>query len=124
MGIIDVVKQRKEKFDSVFERVHDDVIVHMKKTMPVEVVEWFRCVRCSDQCVNDIGSVLTVVDGRQNLDFNLPGGELDHIMSVVDFVKILRGRTLSDEEYFKAALLGWCIKLVSLKNFFPLPDNH
>ena len=71
-----------------------------------------------------IGSVLTAVDARQNLDFNLQGGELDYIMSVVDFVKILRGRTLSDDEYFKAALLGWCIKLVSLTNFFPLPDNH
>ena len=70
--------------------------------------------------INDMGTVLTAVDTRQNLDFNLLGGELDHIMSVVDFVKILRGRTLSDDEYFKAALLGWCIKLVSLTKFLPL----
>ena len=33
-------------------------------------------------------------------------------MSVVDSVEILRGRALSDEEYFKAAVLGWCIELV------------
>jgi hypothetical protein len=31
----------------------------------------------------------------------------------VDSVEILRGRTLSDDEYFKAAVLGWCIELVS-----------
>ena len=35
-------------------------------------------------------------------------------MSVVDSVEILRGRALSDEEYFNAAVLGWCIELVRL----------
>ena len=33
-------------------------------------------------------------------------------MSVVDSVEILRGRALTDDEYFKAAVLGWCIELV------------
>jgi len=36
----------------------------------------------------------------------------------VDTVKILRERELTDEEYFKAGLLGWCIELVSV-TFFP-----
>jgi farnesyl diphosphate synthase len=31
----------------------------------------------------------------------------------VDTVKILQDRELTDDEYFKAALLGWCIELVS-----------
>lgn len=35
-------------------------------------------------------------------------------MSVVDTVEILKGSDLTDEEYFKAALLGWCIELVSI----------
>lgn len=35
-------------------------------------------------------------------------------MSVVDTVEILKGRPLSDDEYFKSALLGWCIELVSI----------
>ena len=43
----------------------------------------------------------------------MPGGKLNRGMSVVDSVEILRGRTLTDDEYFKAALLGWCIELVS-----------
>ena len=38
-------------------------------------------------------------------------------MSVVDSVAILRGRELSEEEYFKAAVLGWCIELVSSLQF-------
>ena len=48
----------------------------------------------------------------QNLDFNVPGGKLNRGLSVVDSVEILRGRALTDDEYFKAALLGWCIELV------------
>lgn len=36
-------------------------------------------------------------------------------MSVVDTVEILKGRVLTDDEYFKAALLGWCVELV--RNF-------
>jgi farnesyl diphosphate synthase len=48
-----------------------------------------------------------------NLDYNVPGGKLNRGMSVVDSVEILRGRILNDDEYFKAAILGWCIELVS-----------
>jgi farnesyl diphosphate synthase len=33
-------------------------------------------------------------------------------MSVVDTVEILKGRQLSEDEYFKAAVLGWCVELV------------
>ncbi len=48
----------------------------------------------------------------QNLDYNVPGGKLNRGISVVDSVEILKGRKLSEDEYFKAALLGWCIELV------------
>ena len=34
-------------------------------------------------------------------------------MSVVDTVEILKGRELSDDEYFKASILGWSVELVS-----------
>ena len=49
----------------------------------------------------------------QNLDHNVPGGKLNRGMSVVDSVEIIKGRALSDEEYLKAGILGWCIELVS-----------
>jgi farnesyl diphosphate synthase len=50
-------------------------------------------------------------------------------MSVVDTVEILKGRTLTEDEYFKAAVIGWCIELVRasvtqyellLRHFFKL----
>ena len=56
MGIVDVTKQRNdsEKIDSlILQCIRNDVIIYMKKTMPIEAVEWFRCVRRSDQCVID-----------------------------------------------------------------------
>ena len=40
-------------------------------------------------------------------------GKLNRGMSVVDTVEILKGSFLTDEEYFKAAVLGWCVELVS-----------
>jgi hypothetical protein len=49
----------------------------------------------------------------QNLDYNTPGGKLNRGMSVVDSAQILRGRPLDDNEYLKAAVLGWCVELVS-----------
>lgn len=39
-------------------------------------------------------------------------------MSVVDTVEILKGRELSDEEYFKAGVLGWSVELVSCSLYF------
>ena len=41
-------------------------------------------------------------------------------MSVVDSVEILKGHKLDDDEYFKAALLGWCVEFVSLFPLIPL----
>ncbi|ETW78156.1 hypothetical protein HETIRDRAFT_126754 [Heterobasidion irregulare TC 32-1] len=43
------------------------------------------------------------------LDCNVPGGKLSRRNSVVDIVKILKGRLLIDDEYLKAAVLGWSI---------------
>lgn len=53
--------------------------------------------------------MLTVV---QNLYHNTPGGKLNRGMSVVDTVEILQGRSLTEQEYLKAAILGWCVELV------------
>lgn len=38
-------------------------------------------------------------------------------MSVVDSVEILKGRSLTDDEYFKAAVLGWGVELVRIASF-------
>lgn len=44
----------------------------------------------------------------------MPGGKLNRGMSVVDTVEILKGRSLTENEYLKAAVLGWCVELASL----------
>ena len=49
----------------------------------------------------------------QSLEYNVLGGKLNRGLSVVDSVEILRGRVLMEEEYLRAAVLGWCIELVS-----------
>lgn len=41
-------------------------------------------------------------------------GKLNRGMSVVDTVEILKGSSLTETEYTKAAILGWCIELVRL----------
>lgn len=42
-------------------------------------------------------------------------------MSVVDTVQILKGRALTDEEYLKAAVLGWGVEL--LQAYFLVSDD-
>lgn len=51
----------------------------------------------------------------QSLDYNVPGGKLNRGIAVVDTVEILKGRPLTEEEYLKAAVLGWCVELVSIE---------
>jgi len=40
-------------------------------------------------------------------------------MSVVDSAEILKGRKLNDDEYLKAAILGWCVELVGFLTIYP-----
>lgn len=50
----------------------------------------------------------------QNLDYNVPGGKLNRGLSVVDTLRVLKGGELTEDEYFRAAVLGWCVELVRL----------
>ncbi|KAF5331904.1 hypothetical protein D9611_008890 [Ephemerocybe angulata] len=82
---------RRAKFEQAFEKIRDELIEHVKgEGMPDEAVEWYK----------------------NNLDYNVPGGKLNRGMSVVDTAEIIKGSTLTETEYFRAALLGWCIELV------------
>lgn len=56
------------------------------------------------------------------MDYNVPGGKLNRGLSVVDSVAILKGRELTEAEYFKAAVLGWSVEWVRLFcSYSPLP---
>nr|AHA51120.1 farnesyl pyrophosphate synthase [Albuca bracteata] len=56
------------------------------------------------------------------LDYNVPGGKLNRGISVVDSYKLLReGIQLSDDEFFLASSLGWCIEW--LQAYFLVLDD-
>jgi farnesyl diphosphate synthase len=53
------------------------------------------------------------------MDYNVPGGKLNRGLSVVDSVTILKGRELTESEYFKAAVLGWSVEWVCFTALLP-----
>lgn len=57
----------------------------------------------------------------QSLKTNAVGGKCNRGMSVPDSVSLLLGRPLTEEEYFKAATLGWMTEL--LQAFFLVSDD-
>ncbi|EIN04079.1 isoprenoid biosynthesis-like protein [Punctularia strigosozonata HHB-11173 SS5] len=93
-------KQARAKFEGVYQVLRKDLLDHFAgEGMPKDAIEWYS----------------------RNLDYNVPGGKLNRGMSVVDSVEIIKGRALTDEEYLKSAILGWCIEL--LQAFFLVSDD-
>ncbi|KAI0816067.1 farnesyl-diphosphate synthase [Trametes gibbosa] len=96
----DAKAQKRARFEAVFATLRDELLAYLRQEgMPQDAIDWFS----------------------RNLEYNVPGGKLNRGLSVVDSVEILRGRALSEDEYFKAALLGWCIEL--LQAFFLVSDD-
>ncbi|PFH48250.1 hypothetical protein AMATHDRAFT_76816 [Amanita thiersii Skay4041] len=88
------------RFRAVFPVIRDQLLEHIKgEGMPEPAVQWYR----------------------KNLDYNVPGGKLIRGPSVVDTVEILKGRSLTDDEYIKAAVLGWCVE--PLQAYFLVSDD-
>lgn len=98
----------RKRFEGAWEVIRDELLTHFEaQGMPIDAREWYKRVSIIDQLHDCIDH-----EFEQNLDYNAPGGKLNRGMSVVDSVQILRGRSLSDDEYLKAAILGWCVELV------------
>ncbi|KIP02772.1 hypothetical protein PHLGIDRAFT_32072 [Phlebiopsis gigantea 11061_1 CR5-6] len=92
--------EKRARFDHVFEVIRDELVEYFKaQGMPQDATEWYI----------------------KNLNYNVPGGKLNRGLSVVDSVEILKGRALTEDEYFKAAVLGWCVEL--LQAFFLVSDD-
>lgn len=94
----------------------DELVGYLQgEKMPNEAVQWFKRVstlflslgECAkaDQPRSEMGR-------PQNLDYNTPGGKLNRGIATVDTVEIVKGSPLDDDEYKRAAILGWCIELV------------
>ncbi|KZT53665.1 terpenoid synthase [Calocera cornea HHB12733] len=93
-------QDRRARFTAVFPKLEKELLDFVTaQGFPQEAISWFQ----------------------RNLDYNAPGGKLNRGMSVVDSLEILRGGPLSEEEYFKSALLGWCVEL--LQAFFLVSDD-
>ncbi|KAG5334048.1 Farnesyl pyrophosphate synthase [Termitomyces sp. J132] len=91
---------RRAKFEGAFQLIRDELSDSCRKEgLPLEALEWYR----------------------SNLDYNVPGGKLNRGLSVIDTAEILLGRPLSEEEYIKAAVLGWSIEL--LQAYFLVADD-
>lgn len=93
----------KERFVKQFDQLVQELTeILISYKMPQEAIDWFQ----------------------KNLMYNTPGGKLNRGLSVVDTYCILNNTdalSLSDEEYAKVALLGWCIEL--LQAYFLVADD-
>ncbi|GAA5973176.1 hypothetical protein JCM11641_006307 [Rhodosporidiobolus odoratus] len=91
---------KRDAFLAVWPALSDELTDYLKReNMPKDAVDWFK----------------------RSLDYNTPGGKLNRGISVVDTVEIFKGSSLTEEEYKKAAILGWCIEL--LQAYFLVADD-
>ncbi|KFY14874.1 hypothetical protein V492_02358 [Pseudogymnoascus sp. VKM F-4246] len=89
-----------EKFESIFPTLVEDVLAHSKSYgLPQQALDWFKA----------------------NLNANAIGGKCNRGMSVPDSVSLMTGKELNEEEYFKAATLGWLTEL--LQAYFLVSDD-
>ncbi|KTW26761.1 hypothetical protein T552_02763 [Pneumocystis carinii B80] len=90
----------KEKFEHIFPLIVEDLENYLTTlNIPQIGKDWFM----------------------KNLHYNCLGGKLSRGLSVIDSYEILLERPLSEEEYKKAAVLGWTVEL--LQAFFLVVDD-
>ncbi|KAI1414382.1 terpenoid synthase [Hypoxylon sp. FL1857] len=93
-------KTTLKEFESVFPKLEEDLLAWVRQyNLPQEQQEWYK----------------------KMLEVNTLGGKCNRGMSVPDSVSVLLDRQLSEDEYFKAATLGWMIEL--LQAFFLVSDD-
>ncbi|KDN48472.1 putative ERG20-farnesyl-pyrophosphate synthetase [Tilletiaria anomala UBC 951] len=99
---------KRKRFEEVFPILVDELMAYCtSEGMPQDAKDWFK----------------------RSLMYNTPGGKLNRGLSVVDTVEIMlctdatgnKTRELSEPEYLKAAILGWCIEL--LQAYFLVADD-
>nr|ANM86112.1 farnesyl pyrophosphate synthase 2 [Stygiella incarcerata] len=54
-------------------------------------------------------------------EHSIPGGKMNRALFVIETVKILKGRALTESEYEEASVLGWCVEI--LQAFFLVADD-
>ncbi|KAF7187010.1 Farnesyl pyrophosphate synthase [Pseudocercospora fuligena] len=90
----------RNEFETVFPKLVQDLKEHCNTyKLPDQALKWFE----------------------QSLQHNTLGGKYNRGMSVVDTTQLLLNHKLNDDEFFKAATLGWMIEL--LQAFFLVSDD-
>ncbi|KAK6352519.1 Farnesyl pyrophosphate synthetase [Orbilia blumenaviensis] len=94
-------KTTLKEFEAVFPLLVDEIMGVLEGyKIPSEAAAWYRKV----------------------LEHNSVGGKCNRGMSVVDTYSVLTNKDkLSDEEYLRSAILGWCTEL--LQAFFLVADD-
>ncbi|KAM0479787.1 hypothetical protein ACHAPX_004364 [Trichoderma viride] len=93
-------KTTLKEFESVWPKLEEALLDHARTyKLPAAELAWLK----------------------RNLEANPLGGKCNRGMSVPDSVSIILGRPLTEEEYFKAATLGWMTEL--LQAFFLVSDD-
>ncbi|KAI1497548.1 isoprenoid synthase domain-containing protein [Biscogniauxia marginata] len=93
-------KTTLKEFESVFPKLEEDIL------------DWARQYKLPEQQLNWY---------KRALEANTLGGKCNRGMSVPDSVSLLLNKPLSEDEYFKAATLGWMVEL--LQAFFLVSDD-
>jgi farnesyl diphosphate synthase len=89
-----------QEFESVFPKLEEALLDHAKSyKLPQEQLDWYK----------------------KSLNINTLGGKCNRGMSVPDSVSLLLNKKLDEDEYFKAATLGWMTEL--LQAFFLVSDD-
>ncbi|KAM7195947.1 farnesyl pyrophosphate synthase [Rhypophila sp. PSN 637] len=89
-----------KEFESVWPKLEEALLEQARSyKLPARELEWYK----------------------KSLETNPLGGKCNRGMSVPDSVSLLLGKSLSEEEYFQAATLGWLTEL--LQAFFLVSDD-
>ncbi|KAF7354405.1 Fructose-bisphosphate aldolase [Mycena venus] len=81
----------RTKFEGIWTRVRSELMDHVaSEGMIPEALEWYG----------------------KNLDYNMTGGKLNRGLHVMETAQIIKGEELDDNEYYKAAVLGWAVELL------------
>ncbi|KAL8924249.1 MAG: hypothetical protein Q9172_002762 [Xanthocarpia lactea] len=89
-----------KEFESVFPQLVEDLTQHCKQYgLPEDALKWYQ----------------------DSLNHNTVGGKCNRGMSVVDTTSVLLQRSLSKDEFFHSATLGWLTEL--LQAFFLVSDD-
>ncbi|KAF4581658.1 Farnesyl pyrophosphate synthetase [Pleurotus pulmonarius] len=103
---------RRDRFISMWDPIRDELVQYMEQQqLPKDACDWYRNVRIVALPSQRLRQFTFNVFDPLEPNYNVLGGKLNRGMSVIDSAEILLGRSLTDEEYGKAAVLGWCIEL-------------